>query len=116
MFLALLSFIFSYISPSIYLFVLFTTIAQTGLVTVDGIEVSRIIAEVVSFIYIMIFFSGIAGALTGNQWTKSAHIISGVFTIFNFILFLLVIYNLVITYLRLVGDPVPSAEPQETID
>lgn len=64
----------------------------------------------------MIFFSGIAGALTGNQWTKSAYIISGVFTIFNFILFLLVIYNLVITYLRLVGDPVPSAEPQETID
>lgn len=48
MFLAALSFIFSYISPSIYLFVLFTTIAQTGWVVEydnqEKVDASRIIA------------------------------------------------------------------------
>lgn len=58
----------------------------------------------------MIFFSAIAGSLTGNQWTKSAHFISGVFTVFNFILLLLVGYNLVVTYLKIVGDPISGSE------
>ena len=46
-----------------------------------------------------------AGALTGRQWSKRAGILSAVFSIFTFLMFLLVIYNLVFVYLQISQNP-----------
>lgn len=94
MLLALLSTFNSYITPSIYFFVLYATIYQLGF------ENSNIVAAVVCLIYTIVFLSGVAGALTGRQWSKKAHIISYVLSLFTFLLFGLVAYNILNIYLK----------------
>lgn len=98
MFLALLSTFNSYITPSIYFFVLYATIYQLGF------KDANIVAAVVCLIYTIVFLSGVAGALTGRQWSKKAHIISYVLSLFTFLLFGLVIYNVLMIYFRLKND------------
>lgn len=95
MFLALLSTFNSYITPSVYFFVLYTTIYQLG------IAKANIIAAVVCLIYTIVFLSAVAGALTGRQWSKKAHIISYVLSIFTFLLLGLVLYNILFIYIRI---------------
>jgi hypothetical protein len=95
MFLALLSTFNSYITPAIYFFVLYATINQLGF------DKSNYIACVVCLVYTLVFLAGVAGALTGRQWSKNAHIISVVLSIFTFILLLLVIFNILNIVLKL---------------
>lgn len=94
MFLALLSTFNSYITPSVYFFVLYTTIYQLGFSN------ASIIAAVVCLVYSIVFLSAVAGALTGRQWSKKAHIISYVLSIFTFLLMGLVVYNVLFIYLK----------------
>ena len=108
MLLALLSMLNSYITPSIYFFVLYSTIYQLGF---DGCE---IVAGIVTLLYTLIFFAGVAGALTGRQWSKRAGALSGVFSIFTFMLFLLVTYNLLFIYLQLTENPNTKALSNST--
>lgn len=96
MFLALISTINSYITPSIYFFVLYATIYQLGF------TYSNYVAAGVCLIYTIVFLSGVAGALTGRQWSKKAHIISYVLSIFTFLLLGLVVYNILMIYLRII--------------
>lgn len=95
MILALLSFLTSYITPSIYFYVIFSTITQIDPTS----QTCSILAKVVSILYIMVYLIAVAGGLTGSVWTKHAHIISGVLSIFTFAMLGLVIYNLVFVYL-----------------
>ena len=60
MLLALLSTLNSYITPSIYFFVLYATIYQLGFPRAD------IVAGIVCLIYTLVFLSAVAGALTGK--------------------------------------------------
>lgn len=94
MFLALVSTFNSYITPSIYFFVLYATVCQLGFPKSD------IAAAVVCLVYTLIFFSAVAGALTGRQWSKNAHVISVVLSIFTFLLLGLVIYNILFVYIK----------------
>lgn len=94
MFLALFSTINSYITPSIYFFVLYATIYQLGFKNAD------ILAAVVCLLYLIIFLSGVAGALTGRQWSKHAKYISAALSGFTLLLLGLVIYNIVFIYLK----------------
>lgn len=95
MLLALLSTFNSYITPSVYFFVLYTTIYQLGF------NNASIIAAVVCLVYSIVFLSAVAGALTGRQWSKKAHIISYVLSIFTFLLLGLVVYNVLFIYLKI---------------
>ncbi len=72
MILALLSFATSYMTPSIYFYVLFATIYQLDPANV----LVQIAAKVVSIIYIMVYLVGVAGGLTGAIWSKHAHVVS----------------------------------------
>lgn len=94
MFLALISTFNSYITPSIYFFVLYATIYQLGFKNAD------ILASVVCLLYTIVFLSGVAGALTGAQWSKRAHTISAALSFFTFLLLGLVIYNVIFIYIR----------------
>lgn len=60
MLLALLSTLNSYITPSIYFFVLYATIFQLGFPKAD------IVAGIVCLIYTIVFLAAVAGALTGR--------------------------------------------------
>lgn len=95
MLLALLSTFNSYITPSVYFFVLYTTIYQLGF------RNASIIASVVCLVYSIVFLSAVAGALTGRQWSKKAHIISYVLSLFTFLLLGLVFYNVLFIYLKI---------------
>jgi chitin synthase len=95
MVLALLSFCTSYLTPSIYFYVLFATIYQ---IAPDNV-LCRIIAQVVSIFYIMVYLVGVAGGLTGAVWTKHAHVVSAVLSVFTFAMWGLVTYNIVFIYL-----------------
>lgn len=97
MFFALISTFNSYITPSIYFFVLYATVRQLGFAHSD------IAAAVVCAIYTMIFMAAVAGALTGRQWSKKAHIISAALSFFTFLLFGLVIYNIIFVYIRVIN-------------
>lgn len=102
-----LSFIFAYITPALYLFVLYSTVIQLGIPTSTEISGSNaMIAGAVCFIFVMIFFAAVAGALTGNNWTKSAHVISGAFAVFNFFMLALVVYNVIVVYSLMVDNPI----------
>jgi cellulose synthase/poly-beta-1,6-N-acetylglucosamine synthase-like glycosyltransferase len=94
MLIAMISTINSYITPSIYFFVLYATIYQLGF------KHSEIAAAVVCLIYLIVFLSAVAGALTGRQWSKHAQNISAVLSIFTFLLLGLVAYNIVFIYIR----------------
>ncbi len=95
MVLALLSFCTSYLTPSIYFYVLFTTIYE---IAPDQLY-CRIIAQVVAIIYIMVYLVGVAGGLTGAVWTKHAHVVSTVLSVFTFAMWGLVTYNIAVIYL-----------------
>lgn len=94
MLIALISTFNSYITPSLFFFVLYSTIYQLGF------KGSDIVAAVICLIYSLLFFSAVAGALTGKQWLKKSHIISHLLSIFTFGLFGLVIYNVLMIYLK----------------
>jgi len=95
MVLALLSFCTSYLTPSIYFYVLFATIYQIAPANIFV----QLAAKIVSIIYIMVYLAAVAGGLTGAVWTKHAHVISGVLSFFTFAMFGLVTYNIVFIYL-----------------
>jgi|688.fasta_scaffold323554_1 hypothetical protein len=95
MWIAMLSTINSYIAPSIYFFVLYVTIYQIGFKNSD------IVAAVVCLIYLIVFLSAVAGALTGRQWSKHAKHISVVLSVFTILLLGLVTFNIFYIYLRL---------------
>ena len=102
MFLALLSMLNSYITPALYFFVLYSTIFQLGF------KGSDTVAQVVCAIYVLIFFIGVAGALTGRQWSKRAGTLSAVLSIFTFLMFALVLYNIIVIYLNVSGNPISN--------
>jgi chitin synthase len=94
MVLALLSFATSYLTPSIYFYVLFATIYQIS----DDL-ICKIVAKVVAIVYIMVYLVAVAGGLTGSVWTKHAHVVSAVLSFFTFAMWGLVTYNIVFIYL-----------------
>jgi cellulose synthase/poly-beta-1,6-N-acetylglucosamine synthase-like glycosyltransferase len=95
MVLALLSFATSYLTPSIYFYVLFATIYQIDPSNV----IIQVLSKVVSIIYIMVYLVAVAGGLTGAVWTKHAQVISAVLSFFTLGMFGLVTYNIVFVYL-----------------
>lgn len=97
MVIALISTFNSYITPSLFFFVLYATIYQLPFYHSD------ITAAVVCLVYSFVFLAAVAGSLTGKQWTKRAHIISYILSIFTFLLAGLVIYNIIALYLK-IGD------------
>lgn len=68
MFMAALSFVTSYFTPSIYWFILYVTIYQIDI----NNEYITGAAVVVSIIYIFLIMTAIAGSLTGKLWTENA--------------------------------------------
>lgn len=74
------------------------------------------IAGAVCFVFVMIFFAAVAGALTGNNWTKSAHVISAAFAVINFFMFCLVIFNVIFIYSVLVENPIVDDPEFESAD
>lgn len=97
MILALLSFATSYFTPSIYFYVLYTTIYQLD---ITSLTVSYI-ARVVALVYVIVCLVAIAGGLAGSVWTKHAHHISRIFSFITFALLFLVSYNIIVIYLNL---------------
>ena len=47
-----------------------------------------------SLLYVLVFFVGVGGALTGRQWSKRAHVVSAVLSFYTFALMGLVFYNI----------------------
>lgn len=94
MLLALISTINSYITPSIYFFVLYATIYQLGFAH------ANICAAVVCLVYLLVFLAAVAGALTGKEWSKHAKYVSAALSVFTFLLLGLVLYNVVFIYLK----------------
>lgn len=68
MVLALLSFVTSYLTPSIYFYILFSTIYQINPNDVATV----IVAKVVAIAYVMVYLIAVAGGLTGSVWSKHA--------------------------------------------
>lgn len=66
MVIALISTFNSYITPSLFFFVLYATIYQLPF------YYSHIVAAVVCLLYSFVFLAAVAGSLTGKQWTKRA--------------------------------------------
>ena len=95
MVLALLSFATSYLTPSIYFYVLFATIYQIDPANV----IVQVLSKVVSILYIMVYLIAVAGGLTGSVWTKHAHVVSAILAFFTFAMLGLVTYNIVFVYL-----------------
>jgi chitin synthase len=95
MVLSLLSFATSYATPSMYFFILFTTIYQ---IDPQNILITTL-AKVVSIAYILVYLTAVAGGLTGSIWTAHAKIISAVLSGFTFAMFGLVTYNILFVYL-----------------
>jgi len=95
MFLALLSLLSSYITPSIYFYVLLQTITQIDITS----NSAAIAAKIVAIAYVMVYLVAVAGGLTGAVWTKHAYLVSAVLSCFTFAMLALVLYNLVFVYL-----------------
>jgi len=100
MILALLSFLTSYITPSIYFYVLFATIYQID----PSNPACSILAKIVSILYVLVYLVAVAGGLTGSVWTKHAHIVSGILSCFTFAMLGLVVYNILVVYLDFTGN------------
>jgi cellulose synthase/poly-beta-1,6-N-acetylglucosamine synthase-like glycosyltransferase len=97
-------FINSYSAPSIYFFVLYASIYQLGFPKSD------IAAAVVCLLYLLVFLTGVAGALTGRQWSKNAHYVSAALTFFTVLLLGLVGYNVVAIYLKVANFTLDSSQ------
>lgn len=104
MIFAMISTINSYIAPSIYFFVLYASIYQLGFPKSD------IAAAVVCLLYLLVFLTGVAGALTGRQWSKNAHYVSAALTFFTVLLLGLVGYNVVAIYLKVANFKLDSSQ------
>lgn len=68
MFIALLSFATSYFIPSLYFYVLYSTIVQ---IDITSFYVG-VIAKVFAVLFILMYLVAIAGGLSGSLWTKYA--------------------------------------------
>lgn len=64
MLIALLSFVNSYFIPSIYMFILYTTIMNIG----GYGSIWDELAKVASFIYVIVFGCAVGGGLIGKSW------------------------------------------------
>ena len=98
--LAFLSFATSYATPSLYFFVLFTTIYQ---IDPDNLIVD-ILSKVIPILYLMTYLVAVAGGLTGSIWTKNAQVISKILAFFTFGMWGLVTYNIAFVYLAFGSD------------
>jgi len=58
-------------------------------------------AKLVSIAYIMVFLIAVGGGLMGSSWTKNAHWVSGLLSIFTFGMWALVVSNVILVYLAL---------------
>lgn len=99
MIIALMSFFFSYISPAIYFFVIYSTIFQMGF---PG---SVWVGKIVAMAYLMVFFVAVGGSLRGRNWSKHAYIVSIFFAIFNVLVLFTVLWNIFVIYLNFTGNP-----------
>lgn len=99
MIIALFSFIFAYISPALYFFVLYATIYQLNFPGAPWV------AKVVAMLFVVTFIVAIAGSLRGKKWAKNSYIVSIIFAIFNVIILFTVFYNSIVIYLKLTGNP-----------
>lgn len=97
MFVALLSFLNTYLTPSLYFFILYSTVLQLG----GYGSVWQHVAKTVSFSYAISFLVAVGGGLTGRSWTDRAQIISYILSFFTFLLVIMVIYNVLFVYLRI---------------
>ena len=100
MLLSLLSFATSYATPSLYFFVLFTTIYQ---IDPESLIVD-ILSKVIPILYLMTYLVAVAGGLTGSIWTKNAQVISKILAVFTFAMWGLVTYNIAFVYLAFGSD------------
>ena len=120
MFIALFSTITSYITPSIFFFVLYSTIIQINKPD-EPIDAqiynpgSEWAARIVSLLYVLILLVAVAGALTGKQWSKRAHIVSGFLSLFTFAMFGLLIYNIINIYLKVTNGNLDFTQPTVVI-
>jgi cellulose synthase/poly-beta-1,6-N-acetylglucosamine synthase-like glycosyltransferase len=105
MHIALFSLFNTYITPSLYFFILYVTVYQMGF---DG---SEWVAKAACLVYLFVFFAAVGGALTGRQWSKRASIVSKLFAIFTVLMILLVFYNLVFIYFRVTHNPAAHLRP-----
>lgn len=105
MVIALLSLFNTYITPALYFFIFYCTIYQMGF---PG---SQWVAKLVCMLYTFVFFSAVGGALTGRQWSKRAHVISGILAGFQILMILLVVYNVLFIYLRITKSPIYVPKP-----
>lgn len=72
------------------------------------------VGKLVALLYIMVFIVAVGGSLRGKQWSKHAYIVSIFFAIFNVIILFTVIWNIILTYFVLVGNPIiDTPENQE---
>ena len=99
MYLAFLSLALTYISPSFYLFIMYALINQMGF------PQCHLVAKIVTLLYVMVFFSAIAGSFKGKSWVNHAHIISVILAIFNIGLTCLGIFNILIIYFNFIENP-----------
>ena len=104
MILALLSFATSYMTPSIYFYVLYATIYQIDVTS----PVVSYIARVIALIYVIVCLIAIAGGLAGAVWTKYAQYISFIFSIMTFSMLGLVAYNIIAIYLNLTSTGIDT--------
>lgn len=93
MFIAFMSFMNGYLIPAFYLFALYTTIVQSS----DHLWV-HYCAEVLTLVYILMIVLCVVWSLYGAEWTKQAHYLSYVFSLYTFLLMALVVYNVVFVY------------------
>lgn len=65
MYIAFFSFANTYITPSIFFFILYATVLQLG----GYGSVWEHFAKTISFVYAMAFLVSVSGALLGKSWT-----------------------------------------------
>ena len=99
MYLAFLSLALTYISPSFYLFIMYALRNQMGFPHCE------LAAKIVTIVYVLVFFSAIAGSFKGKSWVQHAHIISVILAIFNLGLTALGIFNILIIYFTVIENP-----------
>jgi chitin synthase len=97
MVIGLLSFLSSYITPSTYFFILYTTVLQLNRQN----NTVLIIAKIFSIIYVIVYLVGVGGALATKNWSKHAHYVSAVLSFYSFSLWVLVIINIIFVYVNI---------------
>ena len=96
MFLGLVSLINGYMIPAFYCFVLYTTIVQSA-----SNYIIQYAAELLTLVYIFMVTLCVVWSLFGQEWTKSAHYLSYIFSFYTFLLLALVLYNIVGVYFEI---------------